>query len=157
MAILSTPEYLTTTGWYFSCDGAVNEKRSINSIAGMNTEVQAVAGDTMGQSKGIANRQAKPGGFSKFGNITIKVVATTERDLYDWYFKCNPRDGGKSTWTQKNFTATITVVNAANEPTMRFEIQECYPCKYTPFEFGVDSNLALESFELVHNGWVRTQ
>lgn len=156
MAILKTPEYLTSSGWYFSTP-SIQSKRSIASITGLSAEVSSVSGTTAGQSAGIANRQAKPGGFMKFQNIVIKVVATKEDDLCKWFFTVNPRDGGKSVWTQANENATIFVQDAAATVVMAFEIQECYPTKYTGMEFNVDSQLAYETFELAHNGWIRSK
>lgn len=157
MASLGTPEYLTSAGWYFTCDGVVNERRSIASITGLSMEVPALAGEAVGQSYGYVDFQSKPGGFAKYPNIVIKVVATAERDLYDWFWATNPIEGGMSLWNIKKYDATVTALNAKGQPVVRFEIRQCYPCKYSAAEFDVKSELAYESFELVHTRWMRTQ
>ncbi|MEL6778838.1 MAG: phage tail protein [Cyanobacteria bacterium J06597_16] len=150
-------ELLTACRFYFEADG-VSEK-SILEVSGLSVE-SPVAGDggVHGSGKkGVRVRQATPTA-EKFSNVTVKVVATTDVDLYDWYKNCNTNDGGSSEWTSNRKASSISAYDQAGGIQARWELVNAYPCKYEGPSFTAgDSNMANETLELVHEGIKRVQ
>jgi phage tail-like protein len=153
-------EFLTVSSFWFECP-KLEGKRSIAEVSGLSIEVKAAAGlETVAVlQKGQSVRQGKPTGPATFQNIKIKVVATGQDDLYQWFIKTNPpNQGQKSEWDMKGVNASVKSYNAGNEESAIWEITACYPTKYggPSFKAG-DGGLAFEEFELVHNGIARTK
>lgn len=150
-------EFLSGAQFWFDCS-ALDGQRRISEISGLSIEVKGEAGLTpvaVGP-KSQAVRQGKPVGAAKFANIKVKVVMTGNDDLYSWFKKVNPFDQGeKSEWKQtgKGQVAYVIVYGADSNPALRYEIKDCYPCKYEGPSFKAgEGELAYESFELIHNG-----
>ncbi|MBD1924307.1 phage tail protein [Microcoleus sp. FACHB-831] len=153
-------EFLTTSSFWFECP-KLDGKRAISEISGLSITVKAAAGqETVAvMTKGASMRQAKPTGPATYEEITVKVVATGQDDLYQWFIKTNPpNQGEKSEWDMKGINATVKSYNAANEETAIWEIEACYPTKYggPSFKAG-DGGLAYEEFKLTHNRVRRTK
>ncbi|NJL20947.1 MAG: phage tail protein [Leptolyngbyaceae cyanobacterium SM1_3_5] len=150
-------ELLTACRFYFEADG-VSEKQILE-VSGLSVE-SPVAGDggVHGSSKeGRRIRQATPT-TEKFTNVTVKLVATTDTDLYTWYKKCNTNDSGKSDWASSRKAASVSAYDQAGAMQARWEIKLAYPCKYEGPSFtAADSNMANETLELVHEGIERVQ
>ncbi|MEB3282838.1 MAG: phage tail protein [Lyngbya sp.] len=150
-------ELLTACKFYFEADG-VTEKQILE-VGGLSVE-SPVAGDAgvLGSSKGgTKTRQATPTS-EKFSKVTVKVVATTDKDLYIWYKDCNTNDGGASNWTGNRKAASVTAYDQAGGMQARWEIKNAYPCKYEGPKFAAgDTNMANETLELVHEGIERVQ
>ena len=148
-------EFLTGCKFYFEADG-ITEK-VIKEVSGLSVE-STPAQDVHGSSKGgVATRQATPT-VAKFTNVIIKVIATSDKDLYDWYEKCNKNMGDASQWTSSRKSGSITAYNQANSPQARWEIVRCYPCKYEGPSFTASGgDMANETIELVHEGIKRIQ
>lgn len=150
-------ELLTACRFYFEADG-ISEKQILE-VSGLSVE-SPVAGDggVHGSSKGGARvRQATPT-TEKFTNVTVKLVATTDTDLYDWYKKCNTNDSGKSDWSSSRKAASVSAYDQGGQMQARWEIKYAYPCKYEGPSFtAADSNMANETLELVHEGIERVQ
>jgi|GEM_PF-212781 phage tail-like protein len=153
-------EFLTQSSFWFECP-SLDSKRAIAEISGLSIEVSAAAGlETVSVGpKGQSVRQGKPTGPAKFQNIKVKVVATTQTDLYKWFIDVNPPNQGQaSKWNMKGVNATVKSYAADNSEAAIWEITACYPTKYggPSFKAG-DGGLAFEEFELVHNGISRTK
>ncbi len=149
-------EFLTASRFYFEADGI--QDKIIKEISGLSIEstpAQEVHGST---KKGLATRQATPT-VAKFTNVTIKVIATTDRDLYSWYEECNKYGGEASQWKSKRSKAgSVSAYGQGGDLQARWEIQNCYPCKYTGPTLSANSgDMADETIELVHEGIKRVQ
>lgn len=150
-------ELLTACRFYFEADG-ISEKQILE-VSGLSVE-SPVAGDggVHGSSKSAVRlRQATPT-VEKFTNVTVKLVATTDKDLYTWYKDCNTNDGGSSKWSNNRKAASVTAYDQAGSMQARWEIKQAYPCKYEGPSFTAgDSNMANETLEIVHEGIERVQ
>lgn len=149
---MAEAELLTACRFYFEADGLT--EKQILEVAGLSVE-SPVAGDggVHGSTKGAVKvRQATPTS-EKFANVTVKLVATTDMDLYEWYKNCNTNDGGKSDWTSNRKDASVSAYDQAGDMKARWELKMSYPCKYEGPSFtAADTNMANESLELVHEG-----
>lgn len=143
-------EFLTAARFYFEADG-ITEK-VIKELTGLGVE-STPAQDIHGSSKGgFATRQATPT-VAKFTNITVKLIATDDLRLYEWYEDCNKNMGGASQWQGNRKDASISVYDQSGKMQARWEILKCYPCKYTgPTLTASSSDMATETLELVHEG-----
>ena len=150
---MAESEFLTAARFYFEADGLT--EKIIKEVSGLGVE-STPAQEIHGSSKnGVATRQATPT-VSKFTNITVKLIATKSLDLYQWYKDCNNNDGGKSDWTSKRKSASITVHDQSGTRQAQWNIKNCYPCKYTgPTLTASSGDMATETLELVHEGIVR--
>ena len=145
-------ELLTACRFYFEAD-QVSEKQILE-VGGLSVE-SPVAGDggVLGSGKGgVKTRQATPTS-EKFSNVTVKLVATTDLDLYQWYKDCNTNDGGSSDWASNRRAASVSAYDQAGDMKARWEIKNAYPCKYEGPQFTAgDNNMANETLEIVHEG-----
>ncbi|MEH1907950.1 MAG: phage tail protein [Nostoc sp.] len=148
-------EFLTASRFYFEAQGL--EQKVIKEVSGLSVE-SVPAQEVHGSSKGgIATRQATPT-VAKFTNITLKLVATNNIDLYKWYEDCNKNMGGKSDWNSKRKEGSVSAYDQSGNMQARWEIVYCYPCKYTGPSFTASSgDMATETIELVHEGIRRVQ
>uniref|UniRef100_UPI001177EC49 phage tail protein n=1 Tax=Calothrix rhizosoleniae TaxID=888997 RepID=UPI001177EC49 len=102
-------------------------------------------------------RQATPT-VVKFTNITVKVIATVDKDLYDWYKKCNEDMGIQRQWSQNRKTGSVVAYDQQNKEAARWNIANCYPVKYTgPTLTASGGEMATETIELVHEGVERVK
>lgn len=150
-------ELLTACRFYFEADGLA--EKQILEVSGLSVE-SPVAGDggVHGSTKGaVRKRQATPT-TEKFTNVTVKLVATTDKDLYIWYKDCNTNDGGASAWQANRKAASVSAYDQSGGMQARWEIKNAYPCKYEGPSFtATDSNMANETLEIVHEGIERVQ
>lgn len=150
-------ELLTACDFYFEADGVA--EKTILEVSGLAVE-SPVAGDggVHGSSKGgVKTRQATPT-TEKFTHVTVKVVATTDKDLYTWYKNCNTNDSGRSEWSSNRKAASVTAYDKAGNIQARWEIKNSYPCKYEGPSFSAgNTDMANETLELVHEGIERVQ
>jgi phage tail-like protein len=143
-------EFLTACRFYFEADG-ISDKviKEISGLGVESTPAQEVHGSSKG---GRATRQATPT-VAKFTNVTIKVIATSDRDLYTWYEKCNKNMGDPSQWSSNRKNGSVAAYDQSGNEQARWEIVYCYPCKYTgPTLTASGGDMANETVELVHEG-----
>ncbi|MEC4814789.1 MAG: phage tail protein [Scytonema sp. PMC 1069.18] len=148
-------EFLASCLFYFEADG-INEKfiKEVSGLGVENTPAQEVHGSTKG---GKIMRQATPT-VVKFTNITLKMVATADKDVYDWYKKCNEDMGTPRQWSGNRKTGSVTAYNQQLQALARWNIRNCYPIKYTgPTLTASSGDMATETIELVHEGIERVQ
>jgi len=148
-------EYLTSCKFYFEADGITD--KFIKEISGLGVE-NTPAQEIHGSSKaGKIFRQATPT-VVKFTNITVKVIATVDKDLYDWYKKCNEDMGVQRQWSQNRKTGSVVAYDQQNSEAARWNIENCYPVKYTgPTLTASGGDMATETIELVHEGVERVK
>jgi phage tail-like protein len=157
MATGNQDEVLVNCRFYFEADGLTDKQ--ILEVSGLSSETPAAGGDkVLGSSKSALNlRQAAPT-RAKFTPVNVKVVATTNKDLYKWYEDCNKNDGGKSDWASSRKAASVSVYDQAGEMKARWELINSYPTKYEGPKLEAGSNdVANETLTLVHEGIRRVQ
>lgn len=87
------------------------------------------------------------------GDITIKVIATDDTDLYMWYQKCNEDMGDPRQWDKNRYDGSVVAYDQQGNEKARWNILKCYPCKYTgPTLTASGGDMANETIELVHEG-----
>ncbi|MEG4805147.1 phage tail protein [Microcoleus sp. ARI1-B5] len=150
-------ELLVSCRFYFEADGLTDKQ--ILEVSGLSAESPAAGGDkVMGSGKNAMNlRQAAPTRV-KYTPVVVKVVATTNKDLYKWYEDCNKNAGGKSDWSSNRKAASVTVYDQAGEMKARWELQNAYPTKYEGPKLEAGANdVANETITLVHEDIKRVQ
>ncbi|ACK69259.1 conserved hypothetical phage tail protein [Gloeothece citriformis PCC 7424] len=150
-------ELLVSCRFYFEADGLT--EKMILEVSGLTTECPAAGGDkVLGSSKNAVNlRQAAPTRV-KFSPVTVKVVATTNTDLYKWYEDCNKNDGGQSNWESNRKAASVSVYDQSGSMKARWELVNSYPTKYEGPKLEAGANdVANETLTLVHEGIKRVQ
>ena len=150
-------ELLTGCRFYFEAQGAVNP-RPILEIAGLSVACPPAGGNANFGSyeRGQKMRQATPTS-QKFEVCVVKLVASSEIDLFTWYTECN-NESGSQQWAARRIDSDIFAYNQNGDIQAHWTIQRSYPCKYSGPEFkSEDENMANESIELVHEGIIRME
>jgi phage tail-like protein len=152
-------EVLVNCRFYFQASPGIDDKMILE-VSGLSAESPAAGGDkVLGSAKNAINmRQAAPTRV-KFQSITVKMVATTDLDLYNWYSSCNKNEGGKNDWSKNNRKeASIVVYDQGGDEKARWNILNAYPTKYEgpKLEAG-GSDVANETITLVHEGIKRVK
>jgi phage tail-like protein len=82
-------------------------------------------------------------GLTKYGNITLKRGFTTDKKLWEWRKKVVD---GKT----ERATGTITLLDEARQPAMRWNFREAWPRKLDGPAFNAKTNdVAIETLEIV--------
>jgi phage tail-like protein len=150
-------EILTNTRYYYEADGL--DALQIFQVEGLNSEV-AIQGDkTIGSGKaGVGIRQATPAGRETFGKVTLKLYATNQKELFDWYRACVNNAGSASDWAGNRKASSVSVYDQAGNMTARWEMTNSVPTKYELASLKVDDQqLLLETIVIVHEGIERVQ
>jgi phage tail-like protein len=150
-------EVLVNCRFYFEADGLTDKQ--ILEVSGLSSETPAAGGDkVLGSAKKAINlRQATPT-RAKFTQVNVKLVATTNTDLYQWYEDCNKNDGGDSTWASNRKAASVSVYDQSGAIKARWELRNSYPTKYEGPKLEAGSNdVANETLTLVHEGIKRVK
>ena len=154
----STEEEALVGGrFYFEADGLTD--LMVLELSGISSENPTAGGNkVMGSGKqAVTFVQATPTQV-KFTPITVKIVATNNKDFFKWYDDCNKNSGGASSWDQERKTASIVVYDQNSTEQARWDIQNCYPSKYESSNFEANSGeVADETITLVHEGIERVQ
>lgn len=146
-------ELLTSCKFFFEASGRVQEKLILE-ISGLSVECPPAGGNQVFGSGtgGVKLRQATPT-TQKFSDIVIKVVATDDIELYDWYRECNLNEVGSSQWAGERQLASIYAYDQDGNIKAQWDINNAYPCRYEGPEFqSGDEQMANESVTLVHEG-----
>lgn len=153
----TTDEILVGCRFYLEADGLTD--KMILEVSGLSSENPAAGGDkVLGSGKQAINlRQAAPTRV-KFEQVTVKYVATTNKDFWTWYTDCNKNEGGQSQWSSNRKAMSVSVYDQAGSMKARWEMQNCYPVKYEgpKLEAGA-SDVASETISVVHEGIKRVQ
>jgi phage tail-like protein len=150
--MMQQEEVLVSCRFYFEADGITDKQ--ILEVSGLSSETTAAGGDkVLGSSKNAINlRQATPT-RTKFTPVVVKLVATTNKDLYRWYEDCNRNEGGRSAWSSSRKAASVSVYDQAGEMKARWELLNAYPTKYEGPKLEAGANdVANETLTLVHEG-----
>jgi phage tail-like protein len=154
---MANEELLVNCRFYFEADGITD--KMILEVGGLSSETPAAGGDKVLGSTRDAKvlRQATPTQV-KFSPVTVKVVATNNKDLYQWYEDCNRNQGGASQWSSNRKTASIVVYDQASTEQARWNLSNCYPTKYEGPKLEAGSNdVANETITIVHEGLLRVK
>ena len=152
MANGAPDELLVNCRFYFEADGLSD--KLIMEVSGLTSETPAAGGDkVLGSGKQAVNlRQATPTQV-KFSPVTVKIVATNNKDLYQWYEDCNKNAGGQNQWSSNRKTASVVVYDQSASEQARWNLENCYPTKYEGPKLEAGSNdVANETITLVHEG-----
>ena len=154
---MADDELLVSCRFYFEADSVTD--KMVLEVSGLTSETPAAGGDkVLGSTKDAKLlRQATPT-RPKFTPVVVKVVATTNTDLYKWYEDCNKNEGGASKWSENRKGAAIAVYDQAGEEKARWELTNSYPTKYEGPKLEAGSNdVANETITLVHEGIIRSK
>jgi phage tail-like protein len=150
-------ELLTNTRYYWEAEGI--DMLQIYQVEGLSSEV-AIQGDkTVGSGKGgIGNRQATPAGRETFNKVTLKLYATNEKQLFDWYRACINNEGKGSDWQANRKASSVSVYDQGGDMQARWEMTNSIPQKYELSSLKVDDQqLLLETIIIYHEGIERVQ
>lgn len=113
-------------------------------VTGVNTET-----DTIEYRTGEADiTVTKIPGLKKFGNISLKRGMT--QDLALWKWRKTVLDG----MTERK-SGSITLLNEAREPVLRWNFKEAWPTKWESPTFNATGNeIAIETLEIACEGLV---
>lgn len=145
-------EMLTSCRFYFEAT-EINEKL-IQEVSGLSNETDATE-EVHGVTKGAIQRRQLTPTVQKFTPITIKVVATTDRDLYVWFEKVvgTTNSGGANEWANNRREASITAYDQAGTMQARWEIVRAIITKYEGPSFKAsDTTMATETLTMSHEG-----
>lgn len=148
-------ELLVNCRFYYEADGLTD--KMVLELDGLSSETPAAGGDkVMGSSKNAINRRQAAPTQVKFAPVTVKVVATNNKDLYQWYEDCNKNDGGASAWEANRKASSITVYDQGGTMKARWDLRNSYPTKYSGPKLEANNNdVANETITLVHEGILR--
>lgn len=154
---MAEEQLLVNCRFYFEADGITD--KMILEVSGLTSETPAAGGDkVLGSGKNAVNlRQATPTQV-KFSPVVVKVVATNNKDLYDWYEKCNKNQGGASEWSSNRKGASVVIYDQSSSEQARWNLVNSYPTKYEGPKLEAGSNdVANETITLVHEGLTRVK
>lgn len=151
----SEDEALVGCLFYFEADGY--PELEVLELSGLSAN-GAAAGDnkSLGSGKNgkgfVQPTPTKP----NYTTITVQIVATENKELYEWFEECNPVSGGESQWAQKLGTASVVVYDQARNEQARWDIFDCYPNQYESSDAEANSTeLATETVTIIHRGFER--
>jgi phage tail-like protein len=149
-------ELLTNTRYYFEADGL--DALQIYQLEGVNAETQIQGDKTMGSGKGaIGLRQATPASRETYGKVTVKLYATSEKQLWDWV-RLTITNAGTGDWAGNRKLASITVYDNAGTMQARWDFTNTVPTKYEVASLKADDQqLLLETLVFMHEGVERVQ
>lgn len=116
---------------------------SFSEVSGLEAEIEVVdyrTGDTK------QNAVRKLPGLNKFTNITLKRGLTLDLSLWNWI---NSALQGNV----QRVAVTITLLDQADNPQLRWNLTNAWPCKWTgPLLSAGSSEVAIETLEICHEG-----
>lgn len=148
-------ELLTVARFAFAADNRVQE-RAILEITGLSVECppannNSVLGSFVG---GQSKRQATPT-RNKFNVLSLKLVATQDTELFEWYTACN-NETATQDWAAERQGASVTAYSQDGTPVAEWSIINAYPCKYSGPEFAAgDETMANEGIDIVYEDFAR--
>ena len=148
------PEYAVSARFFFEA-GSIREP--IKEVSNLGVEATPTE-QNMGSGQNAQwTYQAKPTP-PKPMNPTIVMPGSKDKKIYEWYKKCNPNQGSKSDWKSELKDASLTVYDQEGTPIMRWQIKQCYPCKYSVSSLNASATeIVTETIELVPQEVIREQ
>lgn len=149
--------YLASCSFYLSCSHA--NDLPIYEISGLSVECPPASGNKVLGSKSAGKRERLNVPTSeKYNNVTIKLAASADTSLFDWYRSCNNNDGGGSNVLANKDQVGIVAMDADDKEVAEWVLKEAYPIKYEGPSFkAADEELANETIELCHLGIERVR
>ncbi|MEM6611643.1 MAG: phage tail protein [Cyanobacteria bacterium P01_C01_bin.72] len=153
-------ELLTGSRFHFEFGGPGGDDLLISKVSGISITIDAAAqGQPLGCGKNVRTQtQITPAGVS-YENLTIEHVTTMENNaLLDWYQACHPKSstGGATEAAESRYSASLVFYNQAAEESIRWNIFNALPVKYTTTQLQAEStDLFKETVEIMHSGLIR--
>lgn len=98
-----------------------------------------------------SNTVSKQQGLTKYGNVTLKWGATSDKKAFDWIAKAD-------TGVIDRCDVTITLNGDDQKPVAEWTLSNAYPIKYSAPDFKPDGNeIAFDSLDLGCEGIIRTK
>jgi phage tail-like protein len=150
---MSDPEFITISRYYFNVDGIgaafINKIESVNVQTPPSEQIQGVG------KNGVSVRQSTPT-VAKMGTIKLTLGLTANKELHDWYARCNKSFNEASEWKNSRKTGSIIGYNQAQEEVARWDFTNCYPVGYSVPNFAAaEAGMALENVEISFESIVR--
>jgi phage tail-like protein len=102
--------------------------------------------DVIEHREGGATTPSKLAGLTKYSNIVLKRGITDDQELYDWH-----RDALRGQVVLKN--GSIVLLDRGGQEKARWNFVRAWPSKWDGPDLNSEqSDVALESFEIVHEG-----
>ena len=145
-------EFITATRYYFNADGITD--KLIQKIDSANVETPATNIQSSGKGA-ILQSQLSPTA-AKMGSIKLTLGLTKDKDIYDWYDKCNKNNNEPNQWKSNRKNATISAYDQTGAAVVEWTFTNCYPTSYTLPSFTAGGNdIALEVIDIVYEGLLR--
>lgn len=118
-------------------DGPVGGFRAVR---GLGTDIEAIEVREGGVNESPAH---KTPGRRHYDNVRLKRAVTRDLGLWQWIAADPPA----------RRTVTITMLDRARQPMLRFVLHRAWPCKYEGPQLNAKGNdVAIETLELCHEG-----
>jgi phage tail-like protein len=140
----------TITDPYLDCNFAVEidgiVRASFQEASGLDSSI-----DVTEYQEGGDKYKRKVAGQAKFSNIVLKWGSSDDHDLYDWHMAWLKAD---PTATRKS--GSIILRDRSGNEVIRWNFTRAWPSKWTGPSFNaIDSKIAIETLEIVHEGVFR--
>jgi phage tail-like protein len=118
-------------------------RAGFSEVSGLTTDTNVLEYREGNEKQGTVRKLP---GLIKYNNIVLKRGWTQDKALWEWRKKVI--DGT----TQRN-SGTITLLNEARQPALRWNFREGWPAKWEgPALNGKTSEAAIETLEIAHEG-----
>ncbi len=160
-----TPEYLTTSKFYFELSGGAvggMQLLPIKKVSGVSVTVNpAGEGESSGVTKAaVSDVQTTVAGVST-NNVTLEFNADPRNDVLQRWFRsvhAPAKEGGGTDWANNRCEASLVVYKLNNEEGARFNFVDAIPVNYTTTKLEAGSTeLFGESVEIYHAGLNRVK
>lgn len=147
-------EPLRANTWYFTADPHIRNTIPIHSMNNLSRTVEAAGEQIIGRNNRGVTRSSLPGLQNNPEPVEVKMVATGDSSLKDWFTKCNPQNGGASQVSQNKAQGIVFLTDTQGQPKMQFTLTNCYPIHHgLESELSANANhLIVEHIRLMHEG-----
>jgi phage tail-like protein len=89
-------------------------------------------------------------GVTKYADLTLKRGISNNDEMFKWFQQASRgADGFRR-------DIAISLLNAENEPALRYEVYNAWPTKYIGPSFNASENeIAMETIKIAHEGFIR--
>ncbi|APB32740.1 phage tail protein [Gloeomargarita lithophora Alchichica-D10] len=157
-----TPEYLTTSRYYFEISGGSTGSQSllISKCSGVKIDLNVVGeGMSLGVTKGARSIVQITPGSTKFSNVTLEFIISQENNvLQQWFWACQSHsyEGGGTQWSNNRNECSLVFYKQDGSEGARFNFRDAICAKYKSTALKPDStDFFKETIEIAHAGLVR--
>jgi phage tail-like protein len=158
-----TPEYLTTSRFYFEITGnGGSQSLLISKCSGVGINIDVAGeGAPLGVTKGAKTQTQYTVTGTTYQNVSLEFVVTKDNDILEnWYNFVHPTSyaGGGTDWEKSRNEASLVFYKANGEEGARFNFVDAIPAKYSSTALSPDStDYFKEKLEVAHAGLVRVK